>query len=97
MYQIKVTPSAREDLLWFRKYDQQQIISAIETQLVHQPSEVMPQRKRMRPNQLAEWELRAGRYRIFYDIHPDTTVVAIVAVGYKQGNVLYIRGKEYQL
>jgi mRNA-degrading endonuclease RelE of RelBE toxin-antitoxin system len=51
----------------------------------------------MRPNQLAEWELRAGRYRIFYDIHPDTTVVAIVAVGYKQGNVLYIRGKEYHL
>jgi mRNA-degrading endonuclease RelE of RelBE toxin-antitoxin system len=51
----------------------------------------------MRPNQLAEWELRGGRYRIFYDIHPDTPVVAIVAVGYKQGNVLYIRGKEYQL
>ena len=83
--------------IWFRKYDQQQIISAIETQLVYQANEVMQQRKRMRPNQVAEWELRSGKYRIFYDVRIDETMVSIVAIGYKQGSVLYIRAKEYQL
>ena len=97
MYRIKFSASAREDLLWFRKYDQQQIISAIETQLVYQANEVMQQRKRMRPNQVAEWELRSGKYRIFYDVRIDETMVSIVAIGYKQGSVLYIRAKEYQL
>ncbi len=97
MYRIKFTSSARADLIWFRKYDQQQIISAIEKQLLYQPDDHTQQRKRMRPNQIAEWELRSGRYRIFYDINAEDISVSIVALGYKQGNVLYIRGKEYEI
>jgi mRNA-degrading endonuclease RelE of RelBE toxin-antitoxin system len=97
MYRVQFTPSAREDLRWFRKFDQQRIISVVEAQLQHEPTVVTQQRKQLRPNQLAEWEVRSGRYRIFYDVVETEVVVNIIAVGYKQGNKLYIRGKEYEL
>ena len=97
MYTIAFTPSAREDIRWFRKYDQQRIVTAIETQLLYEPDVPTQQRKYLRPNQLARWELRAGQYRIFYDVILEDTVVSILAVGYKNGNRLYIRGKEYKL
>ncbi|NJO82753.1 MAG: type II toxin-antitoxin system RelE/ParE family toxin [Blastochloris sp.] len=97
MYTIAFTASAREDIRWFRKYDQQRIVAAIESQLVQEPERPTPQRKYLRPNQLARWELRAGTYRIFYDVIIEDTVVSILAVGYKDGNTLYIRGKEYTL
>jgi len=97
MYTISFTPSAREDVRWFRKYDQQRIVTAIEAQLSHEPDIPTQQRKHLRPNQLARWELRAGQYRIFYDVVLENTVVSILAVGYKDGNTLYIRGKEYTL
>ncbi|WP_129627525.1 type II toxin-antitoxin system RelE family toxin [Candidatus Oscillochloris fontis] len=97
MYTIAFTASAREDIRWFRKYDQQRIIAAIERQLGDEPDVPTQQRKYLRPNQLARWELRAGSYRIFYDVLVEDTVVSILAVGYKEGNTLYIRGKEYVL
>jgi mRNA-degrading endonuclease RelE of RelBE toxin-antitoxin system len=62
MFQIEFTPDAIEDLSGFRKYDQQRIVSAIETHLTHQPDQVSRNRKRLRPNQLAEWELRVGEF-----------------------------------
>lgn len=97
MYRINLTVSAREDLLWFRKFDQQRIVAAMETQLKYEPEAITQQRKRLRPNQLAEWEVRSGIYRIFYDVNHDNLLINIAAIGYKQGNVLYIRGKEYHL
>jgi mRNA-degrading endonuclease RelE of RelBE toxin-antitoxin system len=51
----------------------------------------------LRPNQLAEWELRVGDCRVFYDVDVDANVVKIVAVGYKSGGKLYVHGEEYEL
>jgi len=97
MFQIDFTPAAIEDLRSFRKHDQQQIISGIETQLRHQPTEQSRNRKRLRPNQLAEWEVRIGNFRLFYDVDADNEVVKIEAVGYKQGSKLFVHGEEYEL
>jgi hypothetical protein len=41
------------------------------------------------------WELRVGRFRVFYKVEQD--IVTVVAVGSKQHNKLFIRGKEVQL
>ena len=79
------------------KYDQQHIIAAIETQLLHQPAHETRHRKRLRPNALAEWDLRVQTFRVFYDVDVAQRVVKIAAVGYKQGNALFIHGEEYQL
>jgi mRNA-degrading endonuclease RelE of RelBE toxin-antitoxin system len=51
----------------------------------------------LRPNQLAEWELRIGEFRVFYDVEVATNHVKIQAVGYKHGNRLMIHGQEYVL
>jgi mRNA-degrading endonuclease RelE of RelBE toxin-antitoxin system len=51
----------------------------------------------LRENPLADWELRVGEYRVFYDIEGDPAVVTILAIGAKSHNTLRIDGKEIQL
>jgi hypothetical protein len=48
----------------------------------------------------AEWELRFGpdnRFRVFYDINIESHEVHILAIGVKEGNRLFIGGKEVKL
>jgi mRNA-degrading endonuclease RelE of RelBE toxin-antitoxin system len=97
MFQIVFTPEAIEDLGTTRKFDRQQVIAAIETQLPDQPTEETRNRKRLRPNQLAEWELRVGDFRVFYDVDREAAVVKIEAVGHKRGSRLFVHGEEYEL
>lgn len=54
-------------------------------------------RKPLRPNELSKWELRVSEYRIFHDVDEITLTVKIKAVGYKEHNRLFIRGKEFYL
>src|SRR5437870_297644 len=95
VFRIEFTPEALDDLRPLRKYDLQQIMAAIEAQLPHQPAEETRNRKLLRPNRLAEWELRIGAFRVFYDLRPQDNAVVIVAVGHKQGNKLFVHGEEY--
>ncbi len=97
MFRIEFTPAAIGDLRLLRKFDQRQIIAAIEVQLSRQSTQETRNRKRLRPNRLAEWELRVGQYRIFYDVDVQAGAVKIEAVGYKQGSRLYVHGEEYEL
>ena len=97
MFRIVFTPEALEDLRQLRKYDQQHIVTAIEAQLLHQPHHETRHRKRLRPNRLAEWELRVHPFRVFYDVDVSQRVVKIEAIGHKPGNTLFVHGEEYQL
>jgi len=97
MFTIGFTPEASDDLQELRKFDQTLILDALDVQLVHQPGDETRKRKKLRPNQLAEWELRIDNFRVFYDIMTDANQVKIVAIGEKRGNKLYIRGQEYEL
>lgn len=48
----------------------------------------------------AEWELRFGpdnRFRVFYDINIESHEVHILAIGLKEGNHLFIGGKEVKI
>ncbi len=97
MYKIKFTAQALNQLKEFRKYEQQEILTAIETSLKQQANFPTRNRKILRPNPLAEWELRIDKFRVFYDFSFDELAVKIKAIGYKHGNILYIQGEEYQL
>ncbi len=97
MFQIEFTPEAREDLRLLRAYDQRRVIEAVEAQLRHQPAQETRNRKRLRPTELAEWEVRIAAFRVFYDVDEENELVKIEAVGYKQGNTLFIHGEEYEL
>jgi mRNA-degrading endonuclease RelE of RelBE toxin-antitoxin system len=54
-------------------------------------------RKKLRPNDVSEYELRISKFRVFYDVDEEAKTVKIEAVGYKEGNRLFILGKEYAL
>ena len=97
MYDIEYTLEAIEDLKRFRKYEQQLIVDQIDEQLSYEPARETRNRKRLRPNKVAEFELRITRFRVFYDVDENKKLVKIEAVGHKEGSRLFIRGKEYQL
>ena len=63
----------------------------IDEQLRFEPTVETSKRKRLRPNDTADWELRLGIYRVFYNVEEQVKNVAILAIGFKVGNELYIR------
>lgn len=97
MYDIEYTLEAISDLKSFRKYERQLIVDQIDEQLSYEPAHETRNRKRLRPNNVAEFELRITRFRVFYDVDENRNLVKIEAVGHKVGSSLFIRGKEYQL
>jgi mRNA-degrading endonuclease RelE of RelBE toxin-antitoxin system len=97
MYRIKFTHSALDDLDYYRRSEQQLILDHIEAQLTHQPSIKTRNRKPLRQNQISAWEIRIGRYRVFYNVDETKRVVDIRMIGRKEGNRLFVRGMEYTL
>jgi hypothetical protein len=73
-------------------------LDAVDEQLAHQPTVETRNRKPMRPNPVAPWELRVGDLRVYYEVS-DTPepVVLIRAIGVKEHNVVRIGGEEITL
>ncbi len=97
MFEIEFTSEAEQDLKSFRKHEQNEILDAIEVQLRYEPTVETRNRKRLRPNQTAEWELRVGKFRVFYDVDEQGHVVSVEAIGLKVGSKVFFRGKEQAL
>jgi len=97
MFEIRFTEGAIEDLKDFRTAERRHIVLELETRLAHDPTVETRNRKRLRPNKLAEWELRLGRFRVFYDVDTEKQLIKVEAVGYKRAHRLFIRGEEYQV
>ncbi|MBC6481196.1 MAG: type II toxin-antitoxin system RelE/ParE family toxin [Hormoscilla sp. GM7CHS1pb] len=97
MFELTFTASALDDLHYFKKSEQNLVLDSIEQQLIPEPLTVTRNRKYLRPNLLSSWQLRVGIYRVFYDVEPEEDVVIIKAVGWKEHNRLFIRGKEFKL
>ena len=97
MYDIEYTLEAMEDFKRFRKHEQQLIADQIDEQLLQEPAHETRNRKRLRANRVAEFELRITKCRVFYDVDENRNLVKIEAVGHKEGSRLFIRGKEYEL
>ncbi len=43
------------------------------------------------------WELRIDIFRVFYNVDLESGLVTIAAIGYKEGERLFVHGKEYEL
>lgn len=97
MYEIEFTPEALEDLKSLKKFEQKEVIEGIESQLRYEPTVETRNRKKLRPNEVAERELRIGKFRVFYNVDEGVRIVSIEAVGFKIGNLLFIRGKKREL
>jgi mRNA-degrading endonuclease RelE of RelBE toxin-antitoxin system len=96
-FELRFSQDAKEDLKSFKKTEQTSILDEIPKQLASEPLTETRNRKPLRTNDLASWELRVDRYRIFYDVDTENNVVLIKAIGWKDHNILWIRDKEFTL
>ena len=72
------------------------VFDEIDQQLTYEPTMETQNRKPLRPNPLASWELRIGDLRVYYDVEEDPEQqVDIVAIGIKRRNRVYIAGELY--
>lgn len=53
MYEIKLEPTAQEDLKALRKFEQKEILESIKAQLRYEPTVETRNRKQLEPNDLA--------------------------------------------
>ena len=95
-YEIRFALSAKQQLRAFLVGERAMIVAGVETQLAHEPLVEMRNRKRLRPNPIAPWELRVREMRVFYEVD-EPGVVTVLAIGMKRGNRLYIEGEEVEL
>ena len=97
-YQIEIAETAKGHLKRMNRPSIAQVFGAIRTRLIHEPLVESRNRKRLRPNPVAPWELRVGSFRVFYEVKAeDLNTVRILAVGEKQGSSLLIGGQEVEL
>src|SRR5438105_11697348 len=92
-FKITITEEADRQFRSLPVRDQRILEAAILSRLEHQPTTPTKAIKRLRPNLLAEFELRAGDLRVLYNVEADEVVVLIV--GRKVGNQLIVEGEEF--
>ena len=90
---ITITEDAERQFRSLPVRDQRILEAAILSRLEHQPTTRTKAIKRLRPNPLAEFELRAGDLRALYNVEEEEVVVLIV--GRKVGNKLIVEGEEF--
>jgi mRNA-degrading endonuclease RelE of RelBE toxin-antitoxin system len=97
-YQIEFAESVKTHLQVLTVGQRATVLDAIERHLANEPLVETRNRKPLRPNPVAPWELRVGTMRVFYDVSEGPPqLVRVLAVGVKERNVLRIGGQEIQL
>ena len=92
-YRIEYSPDTEDHFRALKKHQQVIVLNTVEKQLQDQPTVETRNRKPMRPNPVAPWELRIGNIRVYYDVDEGKHSVNIRAVGIKERNCVKI-GKE---
>jgi len=93
-YHIEYSPDAEDHLRALTARQQTIVLKTADRQLRHQPTHETKNRKPMRPNPVAPWELRIGNLRVYYDVEEEPKAsVYIRAVGVKLRNRVRI-GRE---
>lgn len=101
-YTFKYAPEVYDHMDYIETKHHRLIAAAIKQQLSHTPEVITRNRKPLKePAEFgATWELRFGpsnSFRVFYELDRDERVVTILAIGVKEGNRLFIGGKEFEL
>ncbi len=92
-FKITITEDADRQFRSLPVRDQRILEAAILSRLEHPPTTPTKAIKQLRPNPLAEFELRAGDLRALYNVEGDEVIVLIV--GRKVGNKLIVEGEEF--
>ena len=106
-YDVAFAESVKSQLVALTAKQCATVLDAIQKHLVHQPLLESRNRKLLRPNPVAPWELRVRELRVFYEVDKHDPgsrertgmdgIVYVLAIGQKRGSVLRIGGKRVEL
>src|SRR5262249_51119794 len=97
MFEVRLSRDAERHLDGLSARNRRTVLDSIEEQLRHEPTAQTRNRKPLRENPLANWELRVEKFRVLYDVEVDEGVVLVAAIAVKDGNRFIIDGEEFQL
>ena len=92
-FQITITEEAEAQMRALPVREQRILEAAILARLRDQPTVPTKAIKRLRPNTLAEFELRVGDLRVLYSV--EEAEVVLLIVGRKVGNKLIVGNEEF--
>jgi mRNA-degrading endonuclease RelE of RelBE toxin-antitoxin system len=93
---VVLRQSVIEDLRWFGRPDGRLVLDEIERLLSANPLAESRSMKTLRPNRVAQRELRLfGKVRVLFNVDEAAEDVTVVLVGEKRGDALIVQGKEF--
>ena len=92
-FSIEITEVADAHLRGLPVREQRILESAITTRLIDQPETPTKAIIKLRPNPLAQFELRVGDLRVLYNV--EGSQVILLVVGRKVRNKLIVEGEEF--
>ncbi|MFN7919411.1 MAG: hypothetical protein U0Q16_04900 [Bryobacteraceae bacterium] len=97
-YELRFAAATKEHFNALTAPERATVFEAIERQLLFEPLVETRNRKPLRPNPIAPWELRIGDLRVFYEVEAGgEPVVRILVIGKKIRNSLIVGGQELKL
>ncbi len=97
-YRIEIESAARDHLNFLKAWQRALVVSTISEQLLHQPTEKTRNRKSLKANPIANWELRIGDIRVYYDVEDvPEAIVYIKGVGVKERNLVRLGNEVIKL
>lgn len=97
-YRIDYSPEAVDHLAVLIARESATVLDVVGRQLRHEPMRATRNRKVLRANPVAPWELRIGRLRVYYEVREEPErVVVVKAVGVKDRDRVRIGGEEVEL
>jgi len=94
---IEYSPDVADHLRSLTARQRSTLFDSIKKRLEYEPTVETRNRKPMRPNPMAPWELRVGNLRVYYDVDEEDRKVLILAVGIKVRNRVRIGRQEIEL
>ncbi len=93
---VEIKEVAIDHLRWFGKNTGRKLLGAALEQLQRDPLAESRNQKKLRPNRIAQRELRLfGKYRVLFSVDEPNRLVTIVLVGENRGNRLLVAGEEF--
>ena len=94
-FRITITDEADAQLRALLAREQRIVEAAVMARLCDQPMVPTKAIRRLRPNPLAEFELRVQNLRVLNNVDRGDSEVVLLVVGRKVGNKLIVGGKEF--
>ena len=92
-FQITITAGAESQWRALPVRERRLLEAAIQTRLLYQATTPTKAIKKLRPNPLAEFELRVGDLRVLYNV--EGAEVVLLVIGRKVGNKLIVERREF--